>query len=162
VAPEVRRLVFALLVAAMVIAVLVSAGGHQDAAGSSASMHPVSRREVTPPRSPDARGLRHDARRFVAVFLLLEAGRAHPATRARVRRGSVRCLARKLLALPKGAGERGRPGTPSIATLDLVRLPDRRDLALVSGTARRPAGPEPFAFLFARRSGRWLAVAPAE
>jgi hypothetical protein len=54
------------------------------------------------------------------------------------------------------------PGPAPIAVLHVSRLPARPDLALVSGTAHRRSGGEPFAFLFARRRGRWLALAPAE
>ena len=80
--------------------------------------------------------------------------------RTAIRADAVGALARELLRRPASLATRLPPAR--LGALELHRLPGRPGLLLVSGTARRPSGPEPFAFLFARRGGRWLAVAPAE
>jgi hypothetical protein len=58
----------------------------------------------------------------------------------------------------------GRPGQAAarITSLRIDRVPGHPYLVLASGDARRAEGPEPFSFLFARRGGRWLALAPGE
>jgi hypothetical protein len=122
-----------------------------------ASIH----REPAPTSPPSTPALRRAARRFLGGFLALESGGAH-AARAAIRRSAGRRLARELLAASPG-GEVRRAIVPApTVDLHLARLPQSPGLALATGTARRPDGPEPFAFLLARRDGRWLAVAPAE
>jgi hypothetical protein len=100
------------------------------------------------------------ARRFLSAFLVEEIGDRSGAVREAIRADAVGTLARELLRVP--ARVPTKPDAARLSALDLHRLPGRPDLLLVSGTARRPSGPEPFAFIFARRGRRWLAVAPAE
>jgi hypothetical protein len=156
----VRRLGFAVLAAAPALAAALLGSHHEPRAEAPAP--PPTARRGQPPRaapSPATPALRREAHRFLAAFLALEAGAEDRATRAAIRRGAAPRLARELLAgRPRPAR---RPGARILA-LRLARLPRRPGLALATGTARRRDGPEPFAFLLARRGGRWLALAPAE
>jgi hypothetical protein len=156
-----RRLVFFALTATMTAAALLLGPRHRDPPPPVDT--PASARRPPPAvRSARTPALRRDARRFASAFLAYETGREDPMTRAAIRRGAVPRLAREILA---GAGPRsGKPidPRPLSPSLHLSRLPGSPDLALLTGTARRPSGPEPFAFLLGRRGGRWLALAPAE
>jgi hypothetical protein len=100
------------------------------------------------------------ARRFLAAFLAyeVEGGRTE---RAVIREGASASFADELT----GRAPPGPPASAAPAHLQALRLhllPGDPGLVLVSGNAVRPSGPEPLAFLFARRRGRWLAVAPAQ
>jgi hypothetical protein len=155
-----RRLAFIALAVAITTAALLLASRHERAAEAPApaatARHRPTPRAAPPPNTP---ALRRAARGFIEAFLAAEAGAQGPATRTAIHRRAAPDLARDLLAhLPR------RPGrsTAEILALQVARLPRRPDLALLNGTARRPGGPEPFAFLLARRGGRWLAIAPAE
>jgi hypothetical protein len=107
--------------------------------------------------------VRLDARRFLVAFLAFEAGDRTPRTRRAVRATSGRRLAGQILAAPRiFAGARGPVAVGHLHALFVHRLPGHTGLLLASGTAIRPGGPEPFSFLFARRGGRWLAIAPGE
>lgn len=155
-----RRLAFGALAAALTIAAVLLGSRDEHAAEApvpSAAPRVRPSPHTAPP--PSTASLRRAARGFIAAFLAFEAGAEDPRTRGAIRRGADRHLALDLLAdRPRKSGGR------STATLALrvTRLPHHPDLALVSGTAHRRSGPEPFAFLFARRAGRWLAIAPAE
>jgi hypothetical protein len=117
-----------------------------------------------PPSPPSDRrpgGARIAARRFILAFLADEVGIAESSSARAIRTGSIPSFARELLARPPPSSAED-PGEARLRSLRVHRLPGRPDLALASGSARRPSGPEPFAFLFARREGRWLAVAAGE
>jgi hypothetical protein len=153
-----RRLTFLAVLAALLAALLLF--GHHQVEPPPRSRAPA--RIAKPQRAfdPAPTGLSRAAHRFLGAFLAHEVGGAGPRTVAVLRHRSTVTFARRLLAAP-----RPRRSLPRRATVTLLRtrlLPGHPDLALVSGTARRPAGPEPFAFLFANRRGRWLALAPAE
>lgn len=102
------------------------------------------------------------ARRFVAAYLRCEAGERSAAVRAAVSGTATPAFARDLLA------DQGRQAGPAPAAsaridrIDLSFLTTSGRRALVTGLARRPDGPEEFAFVFERRGGRWLAVGAAE
>jgi hypothetical protein len=157
-----RRLAFACLVGVMVVAALLLGSRHQDAALPSASSAPREGRSVAAAPTPSTPGLDRAARRFLDAFLAYESGGAQPGARAAIRRSAAPRLARELLGAPTEA-RRDRAAAPlPRPTLRVARLPHSPDLALITGTARRRSGPESFAFLFAHRSRRWLAIAPAE
>lgn len=111
---------------------------------------------------PSPAGARAQIRRFITAFLAYEVGGGDPATTAAIRTHSSSAFARELLSDPPSALRRPGPGVARIASLHVDPVPGHPELALASGEAPRPSGPEPFAFLFARRAGRWLAVAPGE
>jgi hypothetical protein len=156
--PDLRGALFAVLVVGLTGAFLwVLSGGHQ---GQPSEPIAFAGAQVPRPLAPVPVAARRAARHFLAAFLSDEVGSGGLAARAAIRAYSVGALARELLADPPRAftdAARARLGA-----LRLHRLPGRPGLLLISGTARRTAGPEPFAFLFARRGGRWLALAPAE
>lgn len=155
-----RRLAFGALAAALTIAAVLLGSRHEHAAETpvpSAAPRVLPSPHAEP--SPSTASLRRAARGFIEAFLAFEAGADDPGTRGAIRRGADRRLALDLLAdRPPQSGDRSAP----TLALRVTRLPHRPDLALATGTARRPSGPEPFAFLFARRGGGWLALAPAE
>jgi hypothetical protein len=105
---------------------------------------------------------RQAARSFVIAFLSYETDSGGPAAIEAIRTHTSSSFSRRLLSDPPLASARRRLGRPRLTALRVDPLPGRPDLALVSGEARRPAGPEPFAFLFARRAGHWVAVGPGE
>jgi hypothetical protein len=162
----VHRLVFASIVLVLLGSLALVVSGHRGAASGS---HPrpspptvisSSTASDTSPSDPPARV---DARRFLAAFLASEAGDQTPRTRRAVRATSGRRLAGQILAAPRtSAGARGPVAVGHLRALRLHRLPGHTGLLLASGTAIRPGGPEAFSFLFARRGGRWLAIAPGE
>jgi hypothetical protein len=156
----VRRLAFAVLVVAMASAAFLLGGHHEHRVEAPASTGAARiRRPPDVESAPSIPAPRRAAHRFIAAFLAIEAGGDGRATRAAIRRGAGGHLARDLLAhRPR------RPTHPTarILALRVTPLPRHPDLALLTGTARRPDGPEPFAFLLALRGGRWLAIAPAE
>jgi hypothetical protein len=157
-----RRLIFVALLASLVVALLL------------VGLHPTS---PTPPRlsaaaniatprrlapAPPPGNARPQVRRFLAAFLSHEVGLDSPAVEMAIQASSSRHFARQLLSEPLGpVGEPGQAAA-RIFSLRIDRVPGHPDLALASGDARRPEGPEPFSFLFARRGGRWLALAPGE
>lgn len=155
-----RRLVFAALALAMTIAALLLGPRHEHPAETPApTAAPPHRRapDVTPGRATTSP--RRAARRFARAFLDFEAGGASRATRTAIRRGAGHRLAHELLARrPRPSGRT----SARILALHVALFPHRPGLALLTGTARRPDGLEPFAFLLARRGGRWPAIAPAE
>jgi hypothetical protein len=160
----VRRLVFATIVLIQLGSLALVVSGHR---GPSPESHPrtspravVSSSASTDARPPD-RAARVDARRFLAAFLAFEAGDDTPRTRRALRTTSGHDLAGQILAAaraPVGA----RFPVVYLYALRLHPVPGHPGLLLASGTATRREGPEPFAFLFARRGGRWLAIAPGE
>jgi hypothetical protein len=150
-----RRLLFATLLASLAAVLLLV--GFQRAR----STPPRSRAApMVAPRQPLGAGQR--VRRFIAAFLSYEVGGGGPAAESAIRNCASRHFARQLLSeAPTSAG---RPGhrTAAISSLHIDPVPGHPDLVLASGDARRPEGPEPFSFVFARREGRWIAVAPGE
>jgi hypothetical protein len=156
-----RRLAFLALAGVITVAVLLAGSHHEPDARSAAKLTAPIGGPMHPPPSPS--DLRRAARLFIEAFLDLETGRSGRATRAAVRRTTSIGFARTLLADAPVGQARKTPDRrrPSIS-LQATRLPHRPDLALVTGTAARASGPEPFAFLFVGRDGRWLAIAPAE
>lgn len=155
-----RRLAFGALAAVLTIAAVLLGSRHQHAAEApvpTAVLHARPSPYAEP--APSTASLRRAARRFIEAFLAFEAGADDPRTRGAIRRGADRHLALDLLAdRPRRSGDR----SAAALSLRVTRLPHRPGLALATGTARRRSGPEPFAFLFTRRGGRWLALAPAE
>jgi len=113
------------------------------------------------PRRSSVSPRRAAIRPFLRAFLAVESGRGGSEARATLRADSSPRLARLLLsAPPRRSSPTGFP--PRLLSVRTVPIGSRPGLALVSGTAHRPSGPEPFAFLFARRHGQWRALAPAE
>jgi hypothetical protein len=127
---------------------------------------PTRRPAIVPPAASRTRpaqpppAARAAARRFLLAFLADEVGDSRSAA-VEIRAGAVPALADVLLERrrPRRAG---RQREVEIASLRVDRLPGHPDLVLASGSARRPSALEPFAFLFVRRRGRWLALAPGE
>jgi hypothetical protein len=161
----VRRLVYATIVVFLLGSLALVVSGHR---GGSPESHPrpSPRAVVSSSASTDAppfdRAAGADARRFLAAFLTFEAGRDTPRTRGAVRATSGRRLAGQILAAPRTSAGARAPVAGHLLTIRLHPLPGRAGLLLASGTAIHPEGPEPFSFLFARRGGRWLAIAPGE
>jgi hypothetical protein len=161
-----RRLLFALLAVAMILAALLIGLRHRPPRSATTPIPGTSTpaaRTLAPVSS--APGLRRSARAFLEAFLAYEGGKVDRATRTAIRRQAGHLFATELLGAwhPHTAGPAGaEPTITAIRLVRLVRLSHRRDLALLTGTARRSDGPEPFAFLLARRGGRWLVIAPAE
>ena len=153
-----RGALFAVLVVGLTAAFLcVLSGGHQQQPREpivSAGAHTPRHQAPVPPEA------RRAARHFLAAFFSDEVGSGGLAARTAIRAYSVGALTRELLADPPRASTDA--ARARLGALHLHRLPGRPGLLLISGTARRPSGPEPFSFLFARRRRRWLAVAPAE
>jgi hypothetical protein len=162
----VRRLAFATIVLFLLGSLALVVLG-QRGASSESDPRPSQRAVISssastdaPPPAPVARV---DARRFLAAFLAFEAGDKTPWTRRALRVTSGRRLAGQILTAPRTpAGTRGPVAVGHLHALRLHRLPGHTGLLLASGTAIRPVGPETFSFLFARRGGRWLAIAPGE
>jgi hypothetical protein len=162
----VRRLLFATIVVFLLGSLALVLSGHRGAASESPP-RPSPRAVISSSASsdgpPSLRPARVDARRFLAAFLAFEAGDQTPRTRRAVRATSGRRLAGQILAAPRtSAGARGPVAVGHLRALRLHRLPGDTGLLLASGTAIRPGGPEAFSFIFARRGGRWLAIAPGE
>jgi hypothetical protein len=117
-----------------------------------------------PPSPPSDRrpgDTQRAARRFILAFLSDEVGVAESSSARAIRAGAIPSFAREILGRPPPLSTEESDKAP-LRSLHVRRLPGRPDLALVSGSARRPSGPEQFAFLFARREGRWFALAPGE
>ena len=153
-----RRVLFPLLVVGLTGALLwVDSGHHREPQGKAVvSAAP----QVPRPRASVPTAALTAARHFLSAFLSLEVGSGGRAARAAMRTDSVGSLTRELLT---GSPRSSAATAPArIGVLHLHRLPGHPRLLVVSGSARRPSGPEPFSFLFARRGGRWLAAAPAE
>jgi hypothetical protein len=163
-----RRLAFGVVVVALGAAlILVGLRSSRPAPASTPTARPVDRVALEPVRRlPDRRppptGARRQARRFVAAFLSYEVGLAAGQTEGRIRAGASHAFADKLLGGPAISPARAGPGAVHITSLHVDTIPGHPNLAFASGDADRPEGPEPFSFLFARRAGRWLAVAPGE
>jgi hypothetical protein len=157
---DLRRALFFVCVAALAgaLALLLAADheGSSPAPAAPARPHFLPAAQV---KAPPAADMQPAARRFLAAYLAFEAGDRHAA--AALRASATPSLAHRILA---SAAPRPRADTarPAISGLTVTRLPGRPDLAIVTGTAHRPSGPEPFAFLFGNRAGPWLAIAPAE
>jgi hypothetical protein len=156
-----RRFLFAALLVPLA-AVLLLVGSHR--AGLTPPRRPatttVAARRAASGHPPT--GARPQVRRFIAAFLSYEVGVDRPAVKAAIRGCASRRFARQLLSDPPMPSGRPGHGAAGISSLHIDPMPGHRDLAFVSGEARRADGPEPFSFIFARRVGRWLAVAPGE
>ncbi len=128
-------------------------------AGDDPGIGPAEIARATHP--PPTEAARTAARRFLLAFLSFEVGAGGRATRRTLRADASAAFAHRLLEAAPGARVAGRDPA-RLGTLRLHPLSGRPELVLVTGTALRPSGPEPLAFLFGHRRGRWLAVAPAE
>jgi hypothetical protein len=161
----VRRLLFAAIVIVLLASLLLlglgNGGTHAGIRSNSLQPAAVSRPAAgnAAPADPAARV---DARRFLEAFLALEAGDDTARTRLALRSTSGLDLASRILAASRSIGRARSPLAARLLALRLHRLPGHPGLLLASGTAGRPEGPEPFSFLFARRRGGWLAIAPGE
>jgi hypothetical protein len=158
----VRRLTFLAILSATAIAVLVTGSSREGIGVSPLGARATAHRRTASNSPSGTRGLGRDAHRFIEAFLVHEAGQDDPATRAALISGAGARLAHEILAGPDGSGVPRPNRRPPALSLHATRLPHRPDLALATGTAHRASGPERFAFLFAHRDGRWLAIAPAE
>lgn len=158
-----RRAGFALFVCALLaVAALGACGPRRSSVGTSpghgATIRPA---RLSGRTAHEQHRARPGLRRFILAFLAAEVGRGGRSAARIIRAGATATLSRRLLGrLPRPSS--AEPGRVRLAALRLHRLPGRRDLLLASGVARRPRGPEPFSFIFIRRGGRWLALAPAE
>jgi hypothetical protein len=156
-----RRLLFAVLLLSL-LGVLLLVGFHR--AGSTPPSAPtgtaVARRRQTQRPPPPA--ARRQVLHFVAAFLAYEVGRGGSGVEARIHACASPHLARQLLSRPPTPPGRASHAGARIISLRVDDVPGHPDLLLASGDARRPEAVEPFSFLFARRDGRWLAVAPGE
>ena len=157
-----RRLAFVLTAAAAIATLLLVLGSRHEGPADVPADSPVRPHHADAPRAPDTPGLRAAARRFARAFLAYEAGGGDHANRTAIRWLAARRLAGELLADHSAQRPRRSAAPPTGPALHIVRLPHRSDLALLTGIAGRPSGPEPFAFLLARPHGHWLAVALAE
>jgi hypothetical protein len=157
-----RRLIFVALLASLLVALLLDGLHPTDPTprGIPAPATIAGVRRLAP--APPPADARTQVRPFLAAFLSYEVGRSGPAVEARIEDSASPHFARQLLSEPTRPV--GRPGQAAarITSLRIDRVPGHPYLVLVSGDARRPEGPEPFSFLFARRGGRWLALAPGE
>jgi hypothetical protein len=157
-----RRLIFVALLASLVVALLL-VGLRPTSPTPRGTPAPATIAGVRRPVSaaPPAHA-RTEARRFLAAFLSYEVGLGGPAAEATIEDSASRGFAHQLLSDPPGSTGRPGRGAARITSLRIDPVLGHPNLALASGDARRPDGPEPFSFLFARRRGRWLAVAPGE
>ena len=160
--PDLRRLGFALALAALVAALLLVGLRPTPPPRTSPPGTATLTSAGDPERPATSIVLRSRARRFIGAFLSYEVGPRGTRQEATIRATASRTFAERLLS-ERSTAQR-LPGRPraELTSLNVHPLPGHPDLALVSGEARRRAGPEPFAFLFADRGGRWLAVAPGE
>jgi hypothetical protein len=156
-----RRLLFAALLAVLVAALLL-VGSHRtrstpprDPSATTVALRP-------PAPGPPPTGARPRVRRFIAAFLSYEVGAGGPAVEKAIRGHASRGFALQLLSEPPTQACRRTHSAAHITSLHIDPVPGQRDLALASGEVRRPEGPEPFSFLFARRDDRWVAIAPGE
>ncbi len=144
-----------LISAALALAVILLGGGPK--AGEQ-SIRPESPTVLAPSAATPPPHL--DPRPFLKAFLRYEVDVSGAGLRNALRRAATADFASELLAAQPHAPH----NVPSAQIIhlritDLSRTPPR---ALVSGTAIRAGRPEPFAFLFEARGGRWLAAGPAE
>ena len=156
-----RVALFAALAAALLAALLLALAEHPAPTPPASPIVLVSPRGPKPsPSTRSSPSARPAARRFLRAFLAREVGKGGAAGARAIRTGAAAALARELLAAP----HRAHAGPPPARLTDLriTPLPGRPRLRLATATARRPSGPEPLSFLFARRGGRWLAIAPGE
>lgn len=159
-----RRLAFAMAVVALGGAFLL-VGLRPGPASPSATPVPrsaASRAPSAAARPAAAAAVRPEARRFVTAFLSYEVGAGGAAALAAVRAGASAAFGYRLLSESPAVAGPAKPAAARLTSLHVERLQGDPDLDLVSGEANRPGGSEPFAFLFVRRAGRWLAAAPAE
>jgi hypothetical protein len=160
--PELRGLGFVATAAAL-LAVLALVGLRPTPSATAPAPKGRASQADPPPRpKPPPADARTEARRFVSAFLSYEVGAGGERTHAAIRVGASPAFARRLLSDPPTAPAGPKTRSAHVTYLRVDPVPDHPDLALVSGDACRPEGPEPFSFLFARRDGRWLAVAPGE
>jgi hypothetical protein len=159
---ELRGLGFAATAAAL-LAVLVLVGLRPTPSPTAPTPQgPASQVDAPPRPKPPPAGAWTQARRFVSAFLSFEVGAGGARTDAAIRAGAWPDFARRLLSDPPTAPAGAKPRSAHLTSLRVDPVPGHPDLALASGDAHRPEGAEPFSFLFARREGRWLAVAPGE
>ncbi len=156
-----RRLLFATLLLSL-LGVLLLVGF--DRPGSTRPSARAGRAAVLrqPTHRPPPLGALEQVRHFIVAFLSYEVGRGGRAAEETIHAFAVPHLARQLLSQPPTPAGRPSNGAPRITRLRVDDVPGHPDLLLASGDARHPEGPEPVSFLFARREGRWLAVAPGE
>jgi hypothetical protein len=156
-----RRLLFAILsVPLLAVLLLVGSHGTDSTPPKIPARRPVALRRSAPGHPPI--GARPQVRRFIAAFLSYEVGGGGSAVESAIHTSASRHFARQLLSEPPTSPARPSRGRVPISSLRIDPVPGHPSLALASGDAHRPKGPEPFSFLFARRDGRWLAVAPGE
>jgi hypothetical protein len=156
-----RRLLFAALLA-VPVAVLLLVGSHRPPSRPARNPSATTVALRPPVPGPPPTRARPQVRRFIAAFLSYEVGAGGPAVEKAIRGHASRRFAGQLLSKPPTQARRPTHGGARITSLHIDPVPGQRDLALASGEAWRSEGPEPFSFLFARRDGRWLAVAPGE
>jgi hypothetical protein len=158
-----RRAGFAFVVCAFIAAAaLAGCGNGPSSIGTSPGHGPTIRpaRLSGRPTHGHPRA-RPQIRHFLLAFLSIEVGEGGRPEKKIVRDGATPSFSRRLFAglPPASSTDRGlvRP-----AALRLHHLAGHRGLLLATGVARCREGPEPFSFIFIRRAGRWLALAPAE
>jgi hypothetical protein len=160
--PELRGLGFVATAAALLAALALVGLRPTSSTSTPTPQRPANQVDAPPRPKPPSADARTEARRFVSAFLSYEVGAGGDRTHAAIRVGASPAFARRLLSGPATAPAGPKARTAHVTYLRVDPVPAHPDLALVSGDARRPEGLEPFSFLFARRDGRWLAVAPGE
>jgi hypothetical protein len=117
------------------------------------------------PRSgsrPSGASARLPVRRFVEAFLRFEVGNRRPTVVGAIRRTSTPRFGAELLEGPVGLPVTGAEKAAVISRLEVRTVATSPPVALASGVASRPGGPEEFAFLFVHTGSGWLASGPGE
>lgn len=169
--PRLGRLaLFAALCALLLVAALGFAGADRAgspalalrAGGTAASRLPAAARRIERRAAHLEASLRRAARPFLAAFLRYEGGLGAPADATALRASATPGFAARLLADAPRAPASGYPSRARLRALSVTFLSARADWALVRAAAGRSGGAEQLSFLFARRSGRWLATGPGQ
>jgi hypothetical protein len=147
-----------ILAAALIFFALLRGEGSEPGART-ATPGPAQVAAPTRTRAPAA--LATSARRFLHAFLAYEVGARPPHNVAALEATATTSFAHELASARQTAATHPS-ALARLGPLTLNPLAGKPPLALVTATARRPAGPEQLSFLFTKRGGRWLASAPGE
>jgi hypothetical protein len=155
-----RAALFVAACAALIAAALLLPAGNPGAAPEQRHLHAgpsLPARPIVPTPT-----LASSARRFLAAFLRYEVGDSSPALTRALEATATRALSAELLRHRPRPSQGQAPSDPTLGPLSFAPVSTDPPLVSVSGTARRPTGPEQLSFVFEFSQGSWLASAPGE